>query len=194
MGTSMELAFTATKTPDGNIHVQDMVGIMKGQHHVHSPEGFERWRKATLKDRPEMNVEPKEGSCCDLKPGYVRECNDSTRFEPKLGEKQESADVPPEPEAPPAPKEVEDAAKTSAAKGNGDEMITYQATATVGGKKESKEFQHKKASPWAVKKYAATKFFAELVKDMKPLEVWKAINLKPVRAKAQKKAKASAKK
>jgi len=59
----------ATECPDGSVHVQNYVGAYRGQHHVHSKESFERWRK-------EAGVEVKvtKGNCdCGLKPGDCRE-------------------------------------------------------------------------------------------------------------------------
>lgn len=53
---------------DGNVHVQNAVAGMLGQHHVHTPEDFERWRKDS-DDVREMG-----GSCgCGLQPGQVRD-------------------------------------------------------------------------------------------------------------------------
>jgi len=201
MATSMQLTFEILTAPDGNIHVQHKVGFNEAEHHVHSPEGYEKWRNSEGKVRPEINIppDPKPGTCdCGLAPGFIRECNGKTWFNAKFGEDRPKENdgekaVPSAPEAPKVEVAPPGEADVNAEKGD-DEMVTYQATATVGGKKETKEFQHKKASPWAVKRYAASKFFAALVKDMKPLEVWKAIDLKPVRAKKEKPEKKTKKK
>ena len=38
-----EMTFYCTREPDGTIHVQNAVTGFLGQHHVHTPEDFERW-------------------------------------------------------------------------------------------------------------------------------------------------------
>lgn len=56
---------------DGTVHVQNWVGPFAGQHHVHTKEGFEAWRKNVAG----MNaVKRIRGQCaCRLKPGQVRD-------------------------------------------------------------------------------------------------------------------------
>lgn len=62
------MTFSVSKDTDGNIHVQNGVMGMLGQHHVHSPEGFERWRK------PGDSIREIDGLCdCGLRPGQVRD-------------------------------------------------------------------------------------------------------------------------
>ena len=34
-----------TVAADGNVHVTNAVGGFIGQHHVHTPEDFERWKE-----------------------------------------------------------------------------------------------------------------------------------------------------
>ncbi|MFA5152470.1 MAG: hypothetical protein WC554_07935 [Clostridia bacterium] len=68
---SAKMSFVAHKSTDGNIHVQNYVGAMSGQHHVHSPEGFEKWKRTIhLKD---LTMEDEHECFCGLKPGDVRE-------------------------------------------------------------------------------------------------------------------------
>lgn len=38
------MTFHVTRENDGTIHVQNVLGGMLGQHHVHTPEGFDAWR------------------------------------------------------------------------------------------------------------------------------------------------------
>ena len=63
----IDMRFFATECPDGTIHVQNIVAGYKGQHHVHSKESFERWRKG-------KDVVIEKGTCdCGLKAGDCRE-------------------------------------------------------------------------------------------------------------------------
>jgi len=63
--------FYATKTPNGLYHVQNFVGGLRGQHHVHNEASFQKW-KAQID--PE-NLKITEGTCnCGLaESGQVRE-------------------------------------------------------------------------------------------------------------------------
>lgn len=62
------MTFAVTITPDGLYHVQNGVAGMLGQHHVHSKEGFEAWRK------PDDDIRMGEGACaCGLGDGDVRD-------------------------------------------------------------------------------------------------------------------------
>ena len=66
----IEMEFYATKTPDGKIHVQNVINGLRGQHHVHSAESFERWSRHVNPG----NLEIDEGECgCGLEVGQVRE-------------------------------------------------------------------------------------------------------------------------
>lgn len=73
------MRFYVHRNVDGSVHVQNAVAGMLGQHHVHSPEGFEKWSG----ERDEL-VE-QDGDCgCGLRVGQVRERNgdvwDNPRF------------------------------------------------------------------------------------------------------------------
>lgn len=71
----IRMYFFATECPDGTVHVQNYVQALKGQHHVHSKESFERWRKKTEEETGE-EVSLSEGECdCGLKAGDCRECD-----------------------------------------------------------------------------------------------------------------------
>jgi len=67
-----EMHFYVTRTPDGNIHVQNAVGPYMGQHHVHTRKDFAIWKadipKGQLHDHG--RIEPCD---CGLAPGEVRE-------------------------------------------------------------------------------------------------------------------------
>lgn len=39
-----QMTFYCTKETDGTIHVQNAIMGMMGQHHVHTPEDFDRWK------------------------------------------------------------------------------------------------------------------------------------------------------
>jgi len=43
--SSPEMYHYVALTPDGLYHVQNIVGTMIGQHHVHSEQGYVKWRK-----------------------------------------------------------------------------------------------------------------------------------------------------
>lgn len=67
----IEMHFYATRTPDGLIHVQNVIDGLLGQHHIHNEQSFERWRK----DVPDAILTIDEGACdCGLDtPGQIRE-------------------------------------------------------------------------------------------------------------------------
>lgn len=82
----MTLAFMTTMTfhvrkrPDGNYHVQNSVGGKLGQHHVHTAESFEKWRKPS----DEITIMD-DGPChCGLSPGQVRNHDGKIWTNPKF--------------------------------------------------------------------------------------------------------------
>jgi hypothetical protein len=200
-----EMDFIVSHLPDGTYHVQDKTGPHLGQHHVHSKEGFERWeKKRKLGGAISIGVAP---NCdCGLAVGFVKEFNGKVWFNAVFGEKRiadasvedqkpeepisKPEEAAPEPVAPEAknPKagKKDKLPQVNEAKG---EKMKFIATAQVEGKLETHEFEHEKASPWKVKDFAAKKFFAALIKDKKPLEIWKAIAVEPFREKIERKAK-----
>ncbi|KKK66917.1 hypothetical protein LCGC14_2959270 [marine sediment metagenome] len=55
------------RNKDGSVHVQNAVGGMFGQHHIHDEVSFGRWR-VQIADR---SLEMMEGDCdCCGKPGF----------------------------------------------------------------------------------------------------------------------------
>ncbi len=62
-----EMTFYCTRAPDSTVHVQNAVLGFLGQHHVHSPEDFERWKVGI----PESRIVWLAAAPCDcgLKPG-----------------------------------------------------------------------------------------------------------------------------
>ena len=58
-------------TPDGLYHVQNVVGAMPGQHHVHSEQGYIKWKKNI--DKKYIHEEIAEFCPCGLEPGHVQE-------------------------------------------------------------------------------------------------------------------------
>lgn len=58
-------------TPDGMYHVQNIVGTMIGQHHVHTEQGYMKWKKGI--DKKYLRIENAEFCPCGLEPGYVKE-------------------------------------------------------------------------------------------------------------------------
>jgi hypothetical protein len=80
------MRFYATETPDGLIHVQNFVGPLRGQHHVHTKESFERWQRETGSSVEVL----KKGECyCGLKAGDVREHDGFTWHNDKFDDKSE---------------------------------------------------------------------------------------------------------
>ncbi len=62
------MTFYVSKDKDANVHVQNAVMGALGQHHVHSPEGFKRWRK------PGDNIQELAGAAgSGLSLGQVRD-------------------------------------------------------------------------------------------------------------------------
>lgn len=81
-----DTSFTVTKCPDGSVHVQNVVGMHLGQHHVHSEKGFAEWKKKAAPEN-KGGIEVAEGVCnCGLKPGWVREINGRDWFNANFGE------------------------------------------------------------------------------------------------------------
>jgi hypothetical protein len=66
-----EMHHYVTVTPGGQYHVQNMVGSMIGQHHVHSEQGFRKWKRKI--DKKYIHLERGEFCVCGLGPGYVKE-------------------------------------------------------------------------------------------------------------------------
>lgn len=180
-----DLSFRVTETTDGLLHVQNVVKGHDGQHHVHGKAGFLKWQKQSVPK--EITISTVAGPCaCGLTAGQVKEIDGRIWNNPHFQEATDEAvtaqpvGVEQKPES--VGKVIKDQKpkkEPKAAPAEG-ELMTYSATAKVDGKPVSHQFQHKKGSPWAVKRFAAQKFFPSLVKDKKPLEVWKLIDLKPV--------------
>lgn len=64
------MTFYCTRLPDGTMHVQNAVSGFLGQHHVHHPEEFERWKAGI----PEKQMVWLDAAFCDcgLQPGQVK--------------------------------------------------------------------------------------------------------------------------
>ena len=69
-------------TPDGLYHVQNVVGAMPGQHHVHSEQGYMKWKR-NMSQRY-IFEENAEFCSCRLDPGYVREFDGRVWFNEKF--------------------------------------------------------------------------------------------------------------
>jgi hypothetical protein len=54
-------------TPDGLYHIQNIVGTMIGQHHVHSEQGYVKWKEHI--DKKYLLMERVESCPCGLEPG-----------------------------------------------------------------------------------------------------------------------------
>ena len=70
------MTFYCTREADGTIHVQNAVGGMLGQHHVHMPEDFEAWRTGGRRKIEDAEIEwlRDTSPCgCGLKPGEVKD-------------------------------------------------------------------------------------------------------------------------
>lgn len=66
----VEMVHYVSWNQDGTVHVQNAIMGMLGQHHVHTPEGFEAWLY------PSASVETLEGATdcpCGLSAGEMRD-------------------------------------------------------------------------------------------------------------------------
>jgi len=70
----IDVRFAVDITPDGLYHVTNVVMGMRGQHHVHSKESYERWKaQGNISDD---RIIIGEGTCdCGMNPGDVEEFN-----------------------------------------------------------------------------------------------------------------------
>jgi hypothetical protein len=64
-----KMHFYVTITKDGLYHVQNTVMGMMGQHHVHTKEGYRKWKIGIEKEYLHIS----NGKCCDMKDGEVKE-------------------------------------------------------------------------------------------------------------------------
>jgi len=69
-------------TPDGLYHVQNMIGAMIGQHHVHTEKGYKEWKKDI--DKKYLHLEKAEFCACGLEPGYVKDHDGRVWFNEKF--------------------------------------------------------------------------------------------------------------
>ena len=69
-------------TPDGLYHVQNMIGTMIGQHHVHIEKGYKEWKKDI--DKEYLHLEKAEFCACGLEPGYVKDHDGRVWFNEKF--------------------------------------------------------------------------------------------------------------
>ena len=73
----IEMEHYVTEAPNGTVHVQNVIGGLPGQHHVHTPASFKRWCETT---HPKI-AETAKGECgCGLTPGQVREYDGGVWF------------------------------------------------------------------------------------------------------------------
>lgn len=154
-----ETTFKVTESPDGMFHVQNIVGMYLGQHHIHSKKGFEEWKKkAAPENKGKLKIE--KGVCnCGLKPGWVREINGRDWFNANFGEEPEpsasGAAVPPPQELPkveaPSSAPVEPPEKTPVKGVKGDQM-SDSATATATPKAGKKSHSEAARRAWAVRR------------------------------------------
>lgn len=68
------MTFYITETKDGLIHVQNMVMGYAGQHHVHTPKGYQEWLKGiSERERKTIKIRKVNECQCGLQPSEVRE-------------------------------------------------------------------------------------------------------------------------
>lgn len=73
------MRFYVHRNEDGSVHVQNALMGHAGQHHVHSPEGFDEWRSKG------DDIVEQSGQCnCDLSIGQVRDANGRVWDNPKF--------------------------------------------------------------------------------------------------------------
>lgn len=71
----MKMMHYVTKTSDGLVHVQNMVAGHHGQHHVHTEQGYENWKRLAHFKVSDDSIEILKGDKCDcgLKAGDTME-------------------------------------------------------------------------------------------------------------------------
>jgi hypothetical protein len=84
----IDMRYAVDITPDGLHHVTNVVMGMRGQHHVHTKEGYDCWKSHNK--IPDENIIIGEGNCnCGMNPGDVEEYDGhkwhSDRFESVQG-------------------------------------------------------------------------------------------------------------
>ena len=70
-------------TPDGLYHVQNMIGAMIGQHHVHTEKGYKEVEEGHRQEVHSLE-EMAEFCACGLEPGYVKEHDGRVWFNEKF--------------------------------------------------------------------------------------------------------------
>lgn len=78
------MTFIVTITDDGLYHVQNVIMGQMGQHHVHTKESFQRWKK----DIDSKHLKVSQGECnCGLdRSGMVREYDGHEWFNERFEE------------------------------------------------------------------------------------------------------------
>jgi hypothetical protein len=76
-----EMHHYVSLTPDGLYHVQNMLGVMIGQHHVHTEQDYNSWKKGI--DKKYIHLEKAEFCPCGLEAGYVKEFDGRVWFNGK---------------------------------------------------------------------------------------------------------------
>lgn len=78
-----EMHHYVSLTPDGFYHIQNMVGVMAGQHHIHTERSYKAWKKNI--EKKYIHFEETEFCACGLGPGYVKEYDGEVWFNEKFG-------------------------------------------------------------------------------------------------------------
>jgi len=68
-----EMLHFATIYDDGTVHVQNYVSGMAGQHHVHTLEGYRKWKGDLKLKCSERKGKSGEKCDCGLSPGQLKE-------------------------------------------------------------------------------------------------------------------------
>ena len=67
-----EMRFYCQRTPDGLIHVTNMLMGLQGQHHVHTDTEFRRWAASVTESLIDWEVLKQSSPCtCGLQNGKV---------------------------------------------------------------------------------------------------------------------------
>lgn len=78
-GNFFQMRFYVSINKDGTYHVQNAVAGNLGQHHVHTKDGFEKWKKDVDSDAIKML----NGQCnCGLDIGYVKSHTGTITYNP----------------------------------------------------------------------------------------------------------------
>lgn len=70
----IRMQYFVSESEDGMLHVQNILMGMNGQHHVHTKDEYEKWKKNGKIESRDITMANKRYKCnCGLKPGEVKD-------------------------------------------------------------------------------------------------------------------------